>query len=116
MKQRSFNNLRKHRKRHALSTNDLAALVGHRKGTSVSAIERGERLPSLRAALGFEAVFGVAARDLFPGFYEVVQDEAMRRAGVMHEKLEGRRDPRSKAKRELIEEMPSRPGASDIEL
>ncbi len=64
--------LRSLRKRAGLSQRDLADLFGHLTKGEVSRHERAESLPSLLAALGYEAVFRVPVAELFPGIYETV--------------------------------------------
>ena len=65
--------LRSLRKRAGLSQRELANLIGYLTKGAVSRHERGEVLPSLLAALGYEAVFHVPVADLFPGVYKTVR-------------------------------------------
>jgi len=111
----SFNYVRTYRKRNALSTRELAALLGLRSGASVAKFERGERAASLWTAFALQVVFGVAPRELFPGLYETVEDAVMRRARSLHNTLEGRTDAASGVKRELLDDMPRRSLANTIE-
>jgi len=115
MKDRSFNHVRTHRKRNALSTTELASLVGLAAPSAVRRLERGERAPSLKTAIGLQVVFGTAPREMFPGLYEAVEETVMREAEVLYTAVDGREDPRSRAKRELLDAMPGRSLANEIE-
>jgi len=115
MKNSSFNYVRTFRKRHALTGLELASLIGHRSDRTVHWYEKGERVPTLEAALALQILFRQLPHQLFPGLYEAVEDKVMRRAAAMLRQLEGRKDRRTAAKRELLEFLP-RWDASDIEL
>ena len=108
MKHRSFNYVRTFRQRHALSEEELATLINQRSASAVSHFELGDRVPNLEGALALQIVFGLAPREMFPGFFEVVEEGVMRRAKRLYERLEGRTDARSQAKRDLLDEMPGR--------
>lgn len=62
--------LRTHRNRSGFTQGELAQLVGYSNETAVSRQERGERLPSLRVALAYAAIFQVTVADLFPALHE----------------------------------------------
>lgn len=111
----SFNYVRTFRKRHALTEFDLAFLIGQRSDAPIYGYERGDRNPTLEAALALQILFSQVPHQLFPGLYEAVEDKVMRRAAQMLQKLDGHRDRRSEAKRELLETLP-RSDANDIEL
>ena len=72
------NYLRRYRKSSGLSQEDLAFLLGCREGSKVSRYEHFSRQPSLRTALACEAIFGVAAHELFAGLF----DDVRRRSGA----------------------------------
>lgn len=108
MKYSTFNYVRTCRQRHALTEDELARLMGQRCGTIISKLENGVRVPSLEGALALQVIFGLAPRSIFPEFYEHVEDGVMRRARELYEQLEGMTDPRSAAKRELLEAMARR--------
>lgn len=108
MKHRSFNYVRTFRQRHALSEEELALLVNQRSASAVSYFELGDRVPNLEGALALQIVFGLAPREMFPGFFETVEEGVMGRAKQFHESLDGKTDKRSQAKRDLLEEMPGR--------
>ncbi|THD60764.1 helix-turn-helix transcriptional regulator [Phenylobacterium sp.] len=105
MKHSTFNYIRTHRQRHALTEEELAFLINQRSRSAVSLIETGDRSPTLETILAFEIVFGTPPRELFPEVFEHVEDSLMRRAWVLYDRLEGKDDARSRAKRELFERM-----------
>jgi transcriptional regulator with XRE-family HTH domain len=111
----SFNYVRTFRKRHALSKFELAFLIGQRSDSAVHWFERGDRKPTLEAALALQILFSQVPHQLFPGLYEAVEERVMRRAAQMLRDLEGRRDRKSEAKRRLLEQLPLA-GTNDIEL
>ncbi len=96
------------RKRHGLSEDELAGLVGQRSGRAIRWFEAGDRWPSLEVAFALQILFDQVPHQLFPGLFEIAQDKLMRRAADMLFDLEGRRDRRSLAKRELLESLPHR--------
>lgn len=85
------NYLKMHRKQAGLTQDRMAFIVGHppvpKTGRAVSRYELGERLPSLRTALAYQAVFEVPVHELFAGIYETVTDEVEERARVVAEDL-----------------------------
>lgn len=81
------NDMWRYRKRHGLTQDDLALLMGTRDGTSVSRYERGKREPSLRMAFACQAAFGVPAHELFSGIYEEVEQDVITRAHLLSERL-----------------------------
>ena len=108
MKYSTFNYVRTCRQRHALTEDDLAFLMGQRCGTVVSKLENGARVPPLAGALALQVIFGLPPKSIFPEFYEHVEDQVMARARDLYEQLEDQTDPRSVAKRELLEAMARR--------
>jgi transcriptional regulator with XRE-family HTH domain len=95
------NYLRIHRRRLALSQEEVAFLLGARgmdKGIKVCREENFAREPSLQAALAYEAIYGKPVRELFAGLYAQVEREVAERARV----LRHRKSKKSKAKRERI--------------
>jgi len=72
--------LRSERKRAGLYQSDIAALLGDRTVSKVSRYERRRRLPPLRTALAYEAIFGKPVAELFGGTYAPIRAEVVRRA------------------------------------
>jgi transcriptional regulator with XRE-family HTH domain len=69
---RMASHVRTYRKKSGLTQLDLARLLGHGSIGRVSRHERGITLPSLPAALGYEAIFGIPISELFPAIHETV--------------------------------------------
>jgi len=99
----AFNYVRTFRQRHCLSEAETAFLVDQRGHTMISKIEVGRKFPNLPTALALQVLFRQSPRALFPGLYEQVEEEVMRRAKAFLEDIEGRDDRRSQAKRDLLE-------------
>lgn len=70
--QKLENYLRTYRKQSGLTQREVAFLLGCETGAQVSRYERRRRLPPLRTALAFEAIFGVPVERLFAGIRETV--------------------------------------------
>ena len=67
------NYIRTHRKRHTLSQEEVAYLLGGNgtgKGSKVSMDEKMKRETRLRTAMAYEILFGTPIRELFAGVYE----------------------------------------------
>jgi hypothetical protein len=95
------NYLRIHRRRSALSQEEVAFLLGARgmdKGVKVCRDENFTREPSLQAALAYEAIYGKPVRELFAGLYAKVEREVAERARV----LRHRKTEKPKPKREEV--------------
>jgi transcriptional regulator with XRE-family HTH domain len=103
---RSFNYVRTYRRRYALTEEELGFLLGLRGHSAVSQYESGERNPTLETALGLQVLFDQQPRQLFPGLYEKVEDRVMTRIAKLLGRLDGKRDQRSQAKREFLEDVP----------
>ena len=82
------NYLRTYRKRSGLTQREVAFLVGCRNGAQVSRYEKRRRLPPLRAALAFEAAFGVPVAVLFAGLREAAGQAVGERMLALRSKLE----------------------------
>src|SRR5260221_7564719 len=72
--------LKMYRKRTGLTHEEVGFLLGSMSGTSVSRHELAQRLPILKTALRYEAIFGAAVRDLYEGLFletkEMVRQQA----------------------------------------
>jgi len=87
------NYLRTHRKRLALSQEEVAFLVGAKgmeKGIKVSRDENNAREPSLQTALAYEAIYGTPVRELFAGLYEQVERQVGERAKILRHRRTGK--------------------------
>jgi transcriptional regulator with XRE-family HTH domain len=77
------NYLRAHRKRLALSQDEVAFLLGTQSGAKVCRYERFVREPSLITAFAYEAIFQTPARELFGGLYQKIAQEVAARAKAL---------------------------------
>ena len=113
MEKLGFNHVRTFRQRHALTQRELAFLIG-RSQTTVSSTEYGDSTPYLEVALALQVLFRLSPKELFPGCYEKVEDQVMRRAAELMHKLESGSDRRSIAKLEFLDGLARED--NDIEL
>lgn len=81
--------LRPHRRRWALTQDELGDLLGYETGATISALERNIREPSLRAAHGLAIIFGVSPAEIFPHLHRTTQNEVGTRARDLYERLQG---------------------------
>lgn len=77
--------LRSHRKRSGLKLDEIAHIVGYGHGGEVSRHEHQTAVPSLRAALGYEALYCVPIQKLFPGLFEEIKKDVEDRLAVLIE-------------------------------
>jgi transcriptional regulator with XRE-family HTH domain len=97
-------NVRRSRKQHRLTQDELADLIGLSQG-NISRLESGETPPDLEAAFSLEVVFGSTPRDLFPALYGKVEDVVMRRAATLDQQLVGNRSYDAVTKSRLLKGM-----------
>lgn len=92
-----------HRKRWALSQDELAHLLGVSQA-NVSRIEDPKTAKSvkLEAILGLEVVFGHAPRTLFTALFTAIEDAVIRRAAELDTALRDKHDPESIKKKQLL--------------
>jgi DNA-binding XRE family transcriptional regulator len=65
--------LRAHRRNSGLTQRELASVLGYKYDGTVVGHERSLSVPPFIAALGYQAVFRVHASEIFPGFYQTVE-------------------------------------------
>ena len=103
------NLLLSHRKRSALSQEDMAFLLGTRGGSKVSRYERFKRGPNLETVLAYEAIFGKPASQLFAGQYREVENSLLERVRVLiHKTKRQKQGPMVKRKLEVLEAILAR--------
>ncbi len=88
------NYLRTHRKRLALSQEEVAFLLGVNgleKAINVCRHENDAREPSLQSALAYEAIYGRPVRELFAGLYEQAEQNVAERARLLSYRKTGNR-------------------------
>ena len=94
--------LRTHRRRWALTQQELATLVGLQSGPAISRLESRQRQPSLEFAFACEILLGISPPELFPGLFAEVEDAVMRRAYQLHEQLQGGSSRTAQAKIDIL--------------
>lgn len=99
----TFNYVRTHRQRYALTDDELAFLLNQRHHSAITHLEAGTRTPNLEGALALQVLFRLQPKHLFPGYFEAVEERVMARVADLLEQLEDRTDSRSAAKREFLE-------------
>lgn len=71
----------------------------------LSKLERLERRPTASIVIAAEIIFGASSADVFPSLYEKVETKVMRQAAILYERLEARRNEKSKEKCRLLLDM-----------
>src|SRR5580700_7956418 len=79
--------VRSHRRKAGLSQKDLARIVGLNEAR-VSRHERFGIVPPLFVALGYEVVFGLAVKELYPRFYATVKQGIEERLAAFEAELQ----------------------------
>ncbi len=80
--------LRSHRLKSGFSRRELAEIAGLLTETQVGRHERSNQLPSLMAALSYQAIFRIPITDLFPGLYESIAQGIEERLTALEHTLE----------------------------
>src|SRR5208282_6911904 len=88
------NYLLSHRKRLALSQDEVAFLLGTRSGAKVCRDERFLREPSLETALAYVAIFKRPASELFGGLYQKIEKQVAERAKTLADRMDGQQSTR----------------------
>jgi transcriptional regulator with XRE-family HTH domain len=97
------NYIRTHRKRFGLKQKELALLLGGKSNSKISEYETFHRLPSLKTALAFQALFGTPVAEIFSGIYQEVEKEVSRKAAILQQKMQAKASDRmSKRKADLL--------------
>jgi len=97
--------LRSYRRRWALTQDELGALLGYETGSIISALERGTREPSLKAAHGLEIIFGTAPAELFPRLHASAERDVLARARDLYERMQGTSSNALRTKLEFLEDV-----------
>jgi transcriptional regulator with XRE-family HTH domain len=102
MSSRVHSYLRTERRTWALTQKELSFLFGRKSSTQVSRLEQGERIPALDIVLACEILFTKTPRELFPKLYAELEEEVVRRAAELFEKLAPETDHTSMRKKEFL--------------
>src|SRR5580704_2405433 len=94
-----------------LSQPELAHLLGI-SASLLSKVESLKRRPTARVILPAEIVFGLAAREIFPGTYTAIERQIAQRARLLRSRLKHRSDLASVEKRRTFKQLGKRLKAS----
>lgn len=108
MNHRLPNYIRAHRKRWALTQEELAALLGLTSQGTVSQYEGTEKRPGIEILIGAKTIFNVPCREMFPRMYEDVERQLLVRAKELHAKMEASADPATLKKRAFLGDLINR--------
>jgi len=89
--------LRSHRLKSGFSRRELAEIVGLLTKTQIGRHERSNQLPSLMAALAYQAIFRIPITELFPGLYDTIAQGIEERLSAIEQTLENSSARGSKA-------------------
>jgi len=98
-----------------LSQPELAQLLGI-SASLLSKVESLARRPTARVILPAEIVFGLSAREIFPGAYSDIEKEVGQRARSLRGQLKHRSDPASMEKKGLLKVIAKRLRASNKDV
>jgi transcriptional regulator with XRE-family HTH domain len=107
----SLSYLRSYRLRWGLSQGELAYLLGWRTEGIISRLEKKKRPPSAKMLIGCYILFGTRAAELFPGLFNGVEADVMKRVWELYEQIQGNPSERTKAKIQLLEDAIDRAAA-----
>jgi transcriptional regulator with XRE-family HTH domain len=92
----------------ALSEEELAYLLGAANASTISRFETGMRTPSLKAAFACQVLFDTPPSNLLPKLYRQVEEEVVRRAYVLHQRIQGEPSAGTRAKLDFLEAVQKR--------
>jgi len=95
-------NVREHRKRWALSQDELSYLLRLATQGAVSSHETLARTPGARVLFRYEALFDVSVSELFPALRDAAEDEVAARAKHLIRQLERSASLSAQRKLELL--------------
>ena len=102
------NHLLSHRKRSALSQDEVAFLLGFESGAKVCAHERFSGEPGLHAALAYEVIYNKPIAQLLPGLFQQIQSEVSARAKQLEQtELRSNTSALTARKRQILAEIVS---------
>lgn len=76
------------RKRSGLIQDDIAYLLSYQDGSALSQLEKGRCNVSLRIALAYQVLFGLAPKKLFPRKFDGAEKGVRTRAGMLARQLQ----------------------------
>lgn len=100
--------LRPVRRRWGFTQQELAFLIGHRTGKSISRIESLQQNPTMEVALACAIIFNTAPVRLFPGLVTDIRQAIIARANDLYQELQGDPSRGTKLKLDFIESLLAR--------
>lgn len=100
--------LRTLRNEWGLTQKELASLLLRADRNRVSYVERGVARPNAREILSYALIFGRSGQVIFRKFSDETDEEVMRGAHRLHQRLEGNSLPSAVRKRELLNRLQAR--------
>lgn len=97
--------VRSFRRRHGLSHENFAFLLGVKSSSHVSRIERAERRPNAPILIACSLIFGCPATDLFPMLFADARAGLLQRAQKLFDDLQGNPRRITGAKLDLLEDL-----------
>jgi len=91
-----------------LTQEEVASLLPKGSRNRVGDVEKGLTPPNAEEIVAYPLIFGLPAKDIFPGYCAEVEDAVMRGAYELHRKAEADTSPSAGRKRKLAEEMLAR--------
>ena len=76
-------NLRNHRRRAGLSQDEVAFLLGSKRGKGAVHADGFIPEPALRAAMAYEVIYRASLKELFAGLYNTVEGDVTKRANKL---------------------------------
>lgn len=99
------NNLRTYRRRWHLTQDELAFIFGYTDQSIIARLERQQRPITLAVAYACELLFGVTPAELFPAYFEGVEQAVIERMHQLRDRLlRSAQTQRTLAKLELLHE------------
>jgi DNA-binding XRE family transcriptional regulator len=108
MVQRFQSYLRPFRRRWGFTQKEVAFLLGHKTGKTVSQIEALKQTPTLHEAFSCAIIFNTAPIKLFPGSLAEAEQQVAARAGELYEELQGDPSKTTRLKLDFLEELLAR--------
>lgn len=100
-----------HRKKWALTQDELGLLLGGYSRSSISRFERDLQEIPREVVIACQVIFDGSPREMFPKVFGEIEATVLRNAVALDEQLRGKEDWRSRKKRELLFEMTQRADA-----
>jgi DNA-binding XRE family transcriptional regulator len=108
MVQRFQSYLRPARRRWGFTQREVAFLIGHKTGKTISRIEALKQTPTLHEAFSCGIIFNTAPIKLFPGSLAEAERLVAERANELYEELQGDPSKTTRLKLDFLEELLAR--------